>query len=122
MAKILVVDDSKMLRDMVIYALKEGGYSDVFEAVNGKEAFQKATAEKFDVVLTDINMPVMDGFELTSSLRNSENYKSTPILVLTTESSEEMKEKGKNCGATGWIVKPFVPEELLYVVELVLSR
>jgi len=122
MAKILVVDDSKMLRDMVVYALNEGGYSEVVEAENGKEGLERAMETKFDVVLTDINMPVMDGFELTSSLRNNKKYDDTPILVLTTESSEDMKERGKACGATGWIVKPFVPEELLYVVGLVLGK
>jgi len=122
MAKILVVDDSKMLRDMVVFALNEGGYSDVIEAENGKEGLERAMEVRFDVVLTDINMPVMDGFELTTSLRNNEKYNDTPIIVLTTESSNEMKEKGKKCGATGWIVKPFVPEELIYVVDLVLSR
>ncbi len=122
MAKILVVDDSKMLRDMVVYALNEGGYKDVCEAENGKEGLERAMEQKFDVVLTDINMPIMDGFDLTTSLRKNEKYDNTPILVLTTESSDEMKERGKSCGATGWIVKPFVPEELLYVIEVVLSK
>ncbi len=123
MAKILVVDDSKMLRDMVVYALNEGGYSDdVVEAEDGVDGLNKAKLSSFDLVLTDINMPNMDGFELTTALRADMNYKNRPILVLTTESGDDLKLKGKECGATGWIVKPFVPEELLYVVDLVLSR
>lgn len=120
--KILVVDDSKMLRDMVVYTLNEGGYPDVAEAEDGAVALSLVQKERFDIVITDINMPNMDGFSFTQNARGVNGYESTPILILTTESSDEMKQKGKSCGATGWIVKPFVPEELLEVISILTAR
>ncbi|MBD3841355.1 MAG: response regulator [Campylobacterales bacterium] len=120
--KLLIVDDSTMLRDMLSYALTEGGYSDVVEAVDGKDGLAKATAETFDLVITDVNMPNMDGITLVNELRKLPEYSKTPILVLTTERSDEMKTKGKNAGATGWIVKPFVPDQLLKAVNIVLNK
>lgn len=122
MAKILIVDDSNMLRDMLKYALVDGGYSDVTEAVDGVDALNKAKSTMFDLVITDINMPNMDGFELIQELRKIENYKKSPLLVLTTERSDEMKGKGKNAGATGWIVKPFLPDQLIQAVSMVLNK
>lgn len=122
MAKILIVDDSNMLRDMVKYALNEGGYQEVTEAVDGVDGFSKATAVAFDLIITDINMPNMNGFDLIVELRKLPIYAKTPILTLTTEKNDEMKAKGKAVGATGWIVKPFVPEQLLKAVGIVLSR
>lgn len=122
MAKILIVDDSNMLRDMVKYALNEGGYPDVVEAVDGSDGLVKAKSAVFDLVVTDINMPNMNGFELITELRKLPTYTKTPILTLTTEKNDEMKAKGKAVGATGWIVKPFVPEQLLKAVGIVLSR
>ena len=122
MAKLLIVDDSTMLRDMLNYALNEGGYTDVTEAVDGVDGLEKAKAASYDLVITDVNMPNMDGLSLIGELRKLPAYASKPILVLTTERSDEMKAKGKAAGATGWIVKPFVPEQLLKAVNIVLSR
>lgn len=122
MAKLLIVDDSTMLRDMLNYALNEGGYNDVTEAVDGVDGLAKAKAASFDLIITDVNMPNMDGLTLIGELRKVPQYAKTPILVLTTERSDEMKAKGKIAGATGWIVKPFVPDQLLKAVNIVLSR
>ena len=122
MAKLLIGDDSPMLRDMLSYALSEGGYSDVVEAVDGVDGLEKAKATTFDLIITDINMPNMDGLTLIVELRKLSQYRSKPILVLTTERSDEMKARGKAAGATGWIVKPFVPVQLLKAVNIVLSK
>ena len=120
--KILIVDDSTMLRDMLSYALNEGGYSDVVEAVDGVDGLNKANEYSFDLVITDVNMPNMDGLTLVSELRKIDQYLKTPILVLTTERGDDMKSKGKAAGATGWIVKPFIPDQLLKAVNIVLSK
>ena len=120
--KLLIVDDSTMLRDMLSYALNEGGYNEVTEAVDGIDGLEKAKEINFDLVITDINMPNMDGITLVNELRTLSQYETTPILVLTTERGDEMKSKGKASGATGWIVKPFVPEQLLKAVNIVLKR
>ncbi|OCL82811.1 response regulator [Arcobacter porcinus] len=122
MAKLLIVDDSTMLRDMLNYALNEGGYTQVVEAVDGIDGLAKAQSTNFDLIITDINMPNMDGIALVGELRKIPQYAKTPILVLTTERGDEMKAKGKVAGATGWIVKPFVPDQLLKAVNIVLSR
>ena len=122
MAKLLIVDDSTMLRDMLNYALNEGGYTDVVEAVDGVDGLKKAQETTFDLIISDINMPNMDGLTLIKELRKLPQYSSKPILVLTTERSDEMKVKGKEAGATGWIVKPFVPDQLLKAVNIVLSK
>lgn len=122
MAKILIVDDSKMIRDMVVYTLNEGGYFEIEEAEDGLIAFEKTKEKSYDLIVTDINMPNMDGFEFTKSARREGLNQKTPILALTTESSQEMKDKGRACGATGWIVKPFIPEELLEAVSIAISK
>ncbi len=122
MAKILIVDDSNMLRDMLKYALVDGGYTDIVEAADGVEGLEKAKATVFDLVITDINMPNMNGLELIQHLRTIPVYAKIPLLVLTTEKSDEMKAKGKAIGATGWIVKPFLPEQVLKAVGIVLKR
>jgi len=122
MAKLLIVDDSTMLRDMLNYALNEGGYNDVTEGVDGVDGLNKAKGASFDLIITDVNMPNMDGLTLIKELRKLPEYAKKPILVLTTERSDEMKAKGKEAGATGWIVKPFVPDQLLKAVNIVLSR
>ncbi len=113
--KILAVDDSNTIRDLVHQTLFETGYSDVELAVDGVDALEKINEaeEEFEFFIVDINMPRMDGFELISNLRNMFSYMSTPIMVLTTERSEEMKQKGKEVGATSWIVKPFEREKFL---------
>ena len=120
--KLLIVDDSTMLRDMLAYALNEGGYADVMEAVDGVDGLEKAKNTTFDLIITDVNMPNMDGLTLVDELRKLPQYSKTPILVLTTERSDEMKTKGKESGATGWIVKPFVPDQLLKAVNIVINK
>lgn len=116
MAKtVLAVDDSATIRRMVGFTLKGAGY-EVIEATDGHEGLQKAKARQADLVLTDQNMPRVDGLTLIRSLRALPQYRSVPILVLTTESSEEMKQRGRAAGATGWMVKPFDPQRLLDVV------
>jgi len=117
--KILAVDDSKSMRQMVAMTLKSAGF-DVVEAEDGVDALNKANAAQFDLVLTDINMPNMNGIELTTKLRSLGNYSMIPIICLTTESSDDMKGKGKAAGATGWIVKPFSPEKLLATINRVI--
>lgn len=118
MASILVVDDSSSIRSMIVFALKDAGY-DVTEAVDGVDGLSKASSGKFDLVITDVNMPNKDGITLCKDLRAMAQYKFTPILVLTTESSDDMKGKGKEAGATGWLVKPFNPEKLIATVKKV---
>ncbi|MBF0285215.1 MAG: response regulator [Magnetococcales bacterium] len=118
--KILVVDDSETIRQAVSFTLKNAGY-DTSEAPNGLVALKEADSGKVDLVITDLNMNFMDGLELIRKLRGGAGpNKFTPILMLTTESAMEKKEEGKAAGATGWIVKPFIPEKLLAVVEKVL--
>lgn len=121
MAKmILAVDDSASLRQMVAFTLKGAGYG-VVEASDGEDGLNKAKANKVDLVLTDQNMPKMDGLTLVKSLRGLAQYKSAPILMLTTEAGDDMKAKGKAAGATGWLVKPFDPKVLLEVVKKVIG-
>ena len=120
MAKILAVDDSASMRQMVSFTLKGAGF-DVTEASDGVEALGKAKSGKFDLVISDVNMPNMDGLTLVGELRKLGNFKFIPILLLTTESSVEKKKEGKAAGATGWIVKPFNPDQLLKTVNKVLG-
>lgn len=117
MAKtILTVDDSGSLRQMLSFSLKAAGY-DVVEAVDGLDAMEKARQQTVDLVLTDQNMPRMDGLSLIKALRAMKNYQSVPILMLTTESGDDMKVLGKAAGANGWLVKPFDPARLTEVVK-----
>ncbi|BEV08144.1 MULTISPECIES: response regulator [Methylophilus] len=121
MAKtILTVDDSGSLRQMVAFSLKAAGY-DVVQAVDGQDGLNKAKEKTVDLVLTDQNMPVMDGLTLITNLRTLASYQKVPILMLTTESSDEMKAKGKAAGANGWLVKPFDPKRLIEVVQKVIG-
>lgn len=120
MKKILAVDDSNSLRQMVVFTLKQAGY-DVVEASSGEEALQKAKATAVSLVLTDVNMPGMNGIELVRQLRAQPSYKFTPILVLTTEAGTDKKQEGRQAGATGWIVKPFSPDQLLATVKRVIG-
>lgn len=119
MHSILAVDDSASMRQMVAFTLKGAGYN-VIEAADGQEAYEKAKETHVDLVLTDQNMPGMDGITLVRSLRALPSYGRTPILILTTESSDEMKAKGRAAGATGWLVKPFDPGKLLEVIGKVI--
>jgi len=118
MTKVLVVDDSNSIRDMVSFTLKSAGYETV-EAKDGVEGLNTAKTGAFDLVISDVNMPNMDGISLCQELRKLPNFKFTPILMLTTESSTDMKMKGKAAGATGWLVKPFNPEKLLATIKRV---
>ena len=120
MAQILAVDDSASMRQMVAFTLKGAGHS-VTEAADGKEALNLAKSTKFDLVLSDVNMPNMDGIALTKELRSLPAFKFTPILILTTEAGMDKKQDGKSAGATGWIVKPFNPDQLLATVKKVLG-
>jgi two-component system chemotaxis response regulator CheY len=112
----LVVDDSAAMRQLITLALQDAGY-DVLVAENGNDALSKANRTKIDMVITDLNMPDMDGIELIGQLRRLPAYKFTPIIMLTTEAQEEQMMKGKAAGASGWIVKPFTPEQLVNVVR-----
>lgn len=117
---ILIVDDSPSIRQMVEVTLKSQNYN-VTVAVDGQNAFELCQDATFDLVLTDLNMPRMDGLTLVQSLRGLESFKKVPILMLTTEAGDDMKAKGKSAGATGWMVKPFDPTKLLQVVAKVLT-
>jgi two-component system, chemotaxis family, chemotaxis protein CheY len=119
MHSILAVDDSASMRKMVSFTLIGAGYK-VVEAVDGQDAYEKAQNQTFDLVLTDQNMPRMDGLGLTKKLREHPNFKSTPILILTTESSDQMKQAGRAAGATGWLVKPFDPNRLIEIIQKVI--
>ena len=117
---VLTVDDSASIRQMVAFTLKSAGY-EVVEAVDGEDGLGKAKGRNADLVLTDQNMPKMDGLTLIKTLRGIPAYSRVPILMLTTESSDAMKAQGKAAGATGWLVKPFDPQKLLEVVKKVIG-
>lgn len=118
MTTILAVDDSRSMRQAVSFTLRRAGYT-VIEAEDGRDALAKAVGQRVDLVLTDQNMPNMDGLTLIRELRARGDFQRVPILMLTTESSDEMKQKGRAAGATGWLVKPFDPERLVDVVRRV---
>ncbi len=119
MAKtIMAVDDSDSMRQMVNFTLTSAGYV-VVEACDGADAIAKVDGQPVDLFITDLNMPNKDGLQLTRELRAHASHRFTPIVLLTTESQPEKKMEGKAAGATGWIVKPFQPEQLLMVVKKV---
>lgn len=121
MAKtVLTVDDSTSIRQMVAFTLKAAGYQ-VVEAADGNAGLRAAQAQQVDLVLTDQNMPGLDGLGLIKALRELPQYRTTPILMLTTEAGDEMKSQGRAAGATGWLVKPFDPPRLLEVVKKVIG-
>ncbi|MDB6062991.1 MAG: response regulator [Verrucomicrobiaceae bacterium] len=117
--KILIVDDSPSIRQMVSFTLTTAGYQ-IDEAADGKQGLTKAQAGSYGLIFTDQNMPVMDGLTMIRSLRALPAYKTVPILMLTTESGDEMKSQGRAAGASGWLVKPFDPQKLLDVVKRVM--
>lgn len=119
MRKVLVVDDSVSMRQMVSFTLRQGGF-DVIEAVHGQDALDKLQKLPVDLIITDLNMPVMDGITLIQHVRKQPAMRSKPILMLTTEGLAAKKEQGKAAGATGWIIKPFDPEKLLVTIAKVL--
>jgi two-component system, chemotaxis family, chemotaxis protein CheY len=120
-ARILAVDDSASMRQMVGLTLKSAGH-DVVSAIDGVDGLAKAAVgAPVDLVITDVNMPNMDGITLVRELRRLPQYQGVPLLVLTTEASTEKKQEGRAAGATGWIVKPFDPDRLLATVQKVLA-
>lgn len=121
MKTILTVDDSPSIRQMLAYVLSSNGYR-VIEAGDGEEGLMQAKTNQADLILTDQNMPRMDGIAFIRAVRGLPAYKSVPILMLTTESSPAVKEQGRDAGATGWLVKPFDPEKLLEVLKKVLAK
>jgi len=117
--KIMIVDDSASVRQMVSNTLTDGGY-DVVEATDGQNALETFKQAPADLVISDLNMPVMDGIELVRQLRGLPGYRFLPIIMLTTESQDAKKQEGRAAGASGWLVKPFKPEQILSVVKMVL--
>jgi len=120
MTRILAVDDSPSMRQMVAFTLKQAGF-DVIEAEDGAKGLEAAQKEQFNLVLADVNMPNMDGLSMIRALRGMSGYKFTPMLMLTTEAGTDKKQEGKAAGATGWIVKPFNPEQLIATIKRVLG-
>ena len=118
--KILAVDDSISIRKSISFVLTQEGY-EVDEAVDGVDGLAKAKEDKFNLVITDINMPNMDGIEMIKQIRQTEGYKFTPIIALTTENQDSKMQEGKAAGATGWIVKPFTSEKLLAIVKKIIG-
>src|SRR5208337_779617 len=116
MRRILTVDDSASVRQMVSFTLRKAGY-EVVEAVDGQDALAKIGVDKFDMVITDLNIPNVDGIQLITSVRKLAGCSFVPILMLTTESQAEKKDAGRKAGATGWIVKPFNADQLISVVQ-----
>ena len=119
--RFLIVDDFSTMRRIVRNLLKEIGYSNIEEAEDGAIALGKAKGERFNAVIADVNMPNMDGISLIRELRQLPDYKFTPLLMLTTEAGPEKKQEGKAAGATGWLVKPFDPEQLINTLKKVLA-
>jgi two-component system chemotaxis response regulator CheY len=115
----LIVDDSISMRQMVAFTLRQAGF-DVIEGEHGEDALAKMAGRKIEVIITDLNMPVMDGIAFIRKARERADCRYTPILMLTTESQAEKKQAGKAAGATGWIVKPFDPQKLLQTIAKVL--
>ena len=119
MKRIMTIDDSPSLRQMVALTLENAGY-EVVEASDGRDAVAKLGGREYHLFVTDLNMPGIDGIELTRMLRSMPEYRFVPIVLLTTESNQEKKMQGKAAGATGWIVKPFQPADLLATVKRVM--
>lgn len=117
MAKtIMIVDDSASIRTVVGIALRGEGYA-VIEAINGQDAINKLTGQKVNLIISDVNMPIMDGITFVKHVKQMAAYKFTPIIMLTTESDESKKREGQAAGARAWVVKPFKPEQMLAAVQ-----
>jgi two-component system, chemotaxis family, chemotaxis protein CheY len=116
--RILTIDDSKTMRDMLLLTLTDAGF-EVLQGVDGEDGLAVLGDQKVDVIITDINMPKMDGYEVIRQLRQNPRHKTTPILVLTTESDGDKRNVARNAGATGWMVKPFDPEGLIAIINKV---
>lgn len=117
---ILVVDDSASIRQVVGLTLKGAGYT-VIEAVDGKDALSKLDGQKINLVISDVNMPNMDGISFVKELKQKANYKFTPVIMLTTEGADEKKKEGQAAGAKAWVVKPFKPEQMLQAVSMLIN-
>ena len=115
MATILVVDDSASLRQVVAISLQSKGY-DVIQAGNGKEALDKLDGTKINLVISDVNMPIMDGLTFVTAMKKLPRYRFTPVIMLTTEAGSDMKDRGRAAGVKAWVVKPFKPEQMLTAV------
>lgn len=120
MPTILIADDSASMRNLITLTLQSAGHQ-VTSVADGQQALSVAQKKRFDAVVTDLNMPVMDGITLVKNLRTLPTYKYIPLLLLTTESGADQKAQGKQAGATGWLVKPFNPEKLLSTIDRTLS-
>jgi two-component system chemotaxis response regulator CheY len=120
--RILIVEDSQTMRSMIAATLGESGDYEVVEAGSGFEAMRSLPRKKIDLIITDINMPNINGLELVSFVKNNDNYKDIPIIIVSTEGSEKDKEKGLSLGADEYLVKPFNPEELQEMVKNTLSK
>ena len=120
MRKVLIVDDSVSIRQMVSFTLRQGGF-EVVEACHGQEGLDRLAATSVDLIITDLNMPVMDGLTMIRELRAKPAHAGVPILFLTTESDEGVKAQAKAAGATGWVTKPFQPDQLVRIVTKVLA-
>ncbi|MBR2361734.1 MAG: response regulator [Spirochaetaceae bacterium] len=118
--RILAVDDSVSIRKSISFILGQEGF-EVVEAENGSDGLNKSKGEKFGLIITDINMPIMDGIQFIKELRSTAEHKFTPIIVLTTENQDSKMQEGKAAGATGWIVKPFTSEKLIAVVKKIIG-
>lgn len=121
MAKtIMVVDDSSSLRQVVAIALRGAGY-DVVEACDGKDALTKLDGRKLHLIISDVNMPNMDGITFLKEMRNNASYRFTPVIMLTTEAGDDKKREGQAAGAKAWVVKPFKPEQMLAAVSKLIA-
>ncbi|MFK7732223.1 MAG: response regulator [Pseudomonadales bacterium] len=120
MTRILAVDDSKAIRQMVAATLQADGY-DVTTADDGSQGLEIAEQESFDLVISDVNMPIVGGYEFVRSLRSNDAYRHTPVLMLTTEFEDHHKKTGREAGASGWIIKPIDPDKLIKAVRRVTS-
>ena len=120
MKRILVAEDEKSIREFIVINLARNGF-EVVEAENGQDGMSKLDSDKFGLIITDINMPVMDGIQFIKEVRKSLDHKFTPIIVLTTENQESKMQEGKEAGATGWIVKPFSSDKLIAVVKKIIG-
>ena len=120
-ATILVVDDDPFIRATTAASLRGRGFT-ILQAGNGQEGLDKATTSDFDMIVTDLNMPIMDGLTMIRELRKSPAHCGIPIIFLTTESDDAMKQQARAAGATGWLVKPFVPDQLIRIARKVLGR
>ncbi len=117
---ILIIDDSESIREVVASALEQSGYN-VIKGINGLDGLKcLKEAEAIDLIVTDLNMPIMDGISFLKEVRSIDTYKYLPVIILTTESQEQKKQEAKNAGATGWIIKPFSKEKLLEVIKKVI--